>query len=701
MQPFAFKVQMYRSVIDSGWIEINPMTVLVGKNESGKTTLLKALHKFNPHSSEPYSMDSEWPRGRRKDRNPAQVVCSVRFRFTDDELEELAQITDVPLDSPEIEITKDYKGRFEVHFPAELFPNRLHPNSIDKICESLPKLPDPVGEAFREKAEASAAEARRLAHEGRFGDFVKLKPEQANALQEAMSPADQNSQQHEQNYLNDYLAKIDQINARLSVEPSIQKRAHEFVVKRIPTFIYMTDYKAFTGSAQLDQVKSRKDRNQSSEEDRTLLMILSLSGLDLDDEVRKGGEADREQRQYDLDDASATLTREISERWRQKKYEVRLQADGQHFYTFVKDEKDPALIRLEERSKGFQWFFSFDLMFMHESAGTFKGCVILLDEPGLHLHPNAQRDLLARLRAYAEDNTLLYTTHLPFMIDLQRPGDVRVLSETPKGPVVTEDLTLGQPEAKFVLQAALGMSGSASYLVAQRNLVVEGVDDFWFLAELSRLLRASGLPHIPDDVHITPAGGASEAVYVATIMIGQKLEVVVLLDSDNAGEAAWGKLVKGWLTKYQTTPSHAFRLGECTGASGEFSIEDVFEADYYLNKVAEACKKQLASASVDRLILDGHGQLVKQVERSCEALGFHFNKGSVAKLIRTELADMKSADELPAATRDAAAAIFTKIREAFKEDGGEPVQVAPPKAVKPKKPRSATKGASANDAEQP
>ncbi|MCI0457393.1 MAG: ATP-binding protein [Gemmataceae bacterium] len=63
MKPVAFRVQMYRSVSDSGWIEINPMTVLVGKNESGKTTLLKALHKFNPFSPEPYTMDSEWPRG--------------------------------------------------------------------------------------------------------------------------------------------------------------------------------------------------------------------------------------------------------------------------------------------------------------------------------------------------------------------------------------------------------------------------------------------------------------------------------------------------------------------------------------------------------------------------------------------------------------------------------------------------------------
>src|SRR5579871_384809 len=111
MKPVAFRVQMYRSFTDSGWIEINPMTVLVGKNESGKTTLLKALHKFNPFSPEPYTMDSEWPRGRRKERDPEQVVCTVRFRFTDDELKDLAEITDVPLGSPVIEVTKDYKGR--------------------------------------------------------------------------------------------------------------------------------------------------------------------------------------------------------------------------------------------------------------------------------------------------------------------------------------------------------------------------------------------------------------------------------------------------------------------------------------------------------------------------------------------------------------------------------------------------------------
>jgi hypothetical protein len=82
------------------------------------------------------------------------------------------------------------------------------------------------------------------------------------------------------------------------------------------------------------------------------------------------------------------------------------------------------------------------------------------------------------------------------------------------------------------------VSGSTSYLIAKRNLVVEGVDDYWILTELSNLLKRSGKSGLSDDVLITPAGGASEAAYITTFMIGQNLGVVVLLDSDAAGESA-------------------------------------------------------------------------------------------------------------------------------------------------------------------
>lgn len=670
MKLTGFHIQMYRSVLDSRWIDMEQMTVLVGKNESGKTALLKGLHKFNPFHPEPYSMDRDWPRGHRRDRSDAQIVCTCKFDPTPEEITQLSKITDKEVGTPTLEVTKDYAGRFEVHFPDDLFPDTLHPNDVDKICESLPTIPKDVSEGFAQQADAVRKEAIRLAHEGRFTELVTSKDKQASSLQEVVTTGDgepeQQRKQREEKFVTKFTAKIDEVAQALKDTPSIQKKAHEYVVKQIPTFIYMSDYRAFTGSAQLDEVKNRNDVGKLSEEDKTLLTIMELSGLDLDDEVRKGNEPDREQRQYDLDDASETLTREISERWRQRKYEVEFRADGQYFFTFVKDEHDPSLIRLEERSKGFQWFFSFDLMFMYESQGTFKGCVLLLDEPGLHLHPDAQKDLLGRIEAYSENNTLIYSTHLPFMIDLRKPETIRVISESENGTVVSDDLTDSQPEAKFVLQAALGMSGSTSYLLAQDNLVVEGVDDFWILTELSRLLKKSNDPHLPDDVFITPAGGASEAGYIATIMIGQGLDVVVLLDSDSAGETAKDKLVKRWLTRYKSTKSEVFSLGDIAGkAKGEFSIEDLFPEKFYLERVQTVYSKQLSGVGQTKLTLQGGGQLWKRVERAMDDLGLSFNHGSVAKVIRTDLSKMSDASELPQETYEMAKQVLEQIAKHF------------------------------------
>jgi predicted ATPase len=668
----AFRIQMYKCFIDSGWIEVAPLTVLVGKNESGKTALLKALHKFNPFKAEPYSMGREWPRGRRADRSDAQVVCTSRFELTPEEIQELAGLTNQKMTATTIEITRDYTGRVEVLFPSDIFPDNLHPNDIDAACASLSTLQEPVGDNFKQKAQECIGEARRLAHEGRFTELAQLHATHSSVLRGTFTPGNPQPQHnHEEGFVSQYTGKLNEISKKLSATPSIQKKAHEYVVSKIPTFIYMSEYLAFTGASQLDQVKQRKDRKQLTEEDKTLLIIMELSGLNLEDEVRKGSSSDREQRQYDLDDASATLTNTIADRWKQRRYEVQFRADGHFFFTFVKDEHDPSLIQLEERSRGFQWFFSFDLMFMYESKGTFKNCIILLDEPGLHLHPDAQKDLLKRMEEYARENTLLYTTHLPFMIDLQKPERIRILSEKGKGSFVTDDFTQSQPEAKFVLQAALGMSGSSSYLVAQRNLVVEGVDDFWILTQLSRLMKSSGEASLPDDMLITPAGGASEAVYITTFMVGQKLHVVALFDSDRAGYEARDSLVKKWLTKYQYQSKYAqaLNLGDCVQvANREFSIEDIFPKEFYLQKVQEVYKKELLGAGRESLSLTGNDQLCKQAERALEEYGIKFNKGSVAKVIRDTLSHMQKAEELPKETKEMAKKLFQVITEAFPQD---------------------------------
>lgn len=667
MRLVEFRVQMYRSIIDSSWVKVNPLTVVVGKNESGKTTLLKALHKLNPFTPDPYSMDSEWPRGRRQERNPKQTVCSGRFQLTSAQLDELEKLFGKrPADDSVVEIGRSYDGNLSVTFPQGFVPGRLSAVEVEQhISGGIPIPPAPCSAEFIASVDRLRDVIRKLALEDNIGEIPSLSEGHIASLQNALSPDGSPERAAEDAYIGQYPGYLKALSKALKNMQSLESRAEPMVRAWLPTFIYMSDYRAFSGSAQLDQVQQRRGTNPT-EEDKTLLMILKLSGLDLDKEVQKGNQSNREQRQYDLDDASATLTRTISERWKQRRYEVQFRADGQLFYTFVKDERDPSLIKLEERSKGFQWFFSFDLLFMHESGGTFKNCVLLLDEPGLHLHPDAQRDLLARMEAYAEGNVLIYSTHLPFMIDLRQPARIRVMSETDQGNAVSDDLTQSQPEGKLVLQAALGMSGSASYLVAERNLVVEGVDDYWIVSELSNLMIRSGEAGLPDDVLITPAGGASEAGYIATFMIGQNLKVVVLLDTDRAGEDARDGLVKRWLTRYKNQHAEVLSLGPAAGAvNQDFAIEDLFPADFYIAIVEEVYAKQLAAAGVTKLTLTGADMLCKRVERALEAASIKFNKGSVAKLLRHRLSRMKSIAELPADTQTRARTLVATLNTAF------------------------------------
>ncbi|RKU33279.1 hypothetical protein C6495_09625, partial [Candidatus Poribacteria bacterium] len=233
--------------------------------------------------------------------------------------------------------------------------------------------------------------------------------------------------------------------------------------------------------------------------------------------------------------------------------------------------------------------------------------------------------------------------------------------------VVTTDFTEDPPEARLVLQAALGMNASQSFLVADRNLVVEGVNDYWVLTELSNLLERDGENGLSEDIRITPGGSASEAVHVATFMIGQKLGVVTLLDSDDAGRNAKDKLVKNWLTRYQETQTEVILLGDAVEASRDFALEDLFPEKFVTDIVKEAYGRQLELADVNEIELEGEDILWKKIERFMEKNGIKITKGPVTKLLRKKLSNMKDASELPPETREMAIKLFQAIRGAFPE----------------------------------
>ena len=359
MKLIKFRVSMYKCIIDSGWVDINSLTVFVGKNESGKTSLLKALHKLNPFTPDPYEIAKEWPRSRRSEQDEKHIVCQTKFQLSEQEKSDLAEIAERDTFPDTVDVSRNYADDLKINCRGNTFLYKPHPEDLNITFDSLPEIQDGFSIPFKECAEKCLREVKNLANEGQITELKQLVEKHKSLLRKKRVKRDADSYSIEGRFINQY--SFSQIAEYIKQLPTEKPKIFDYLIRHLPTFVYMDDYRVFSGTAHLNDIKMRKDQKRSTEEDETFLTILNLSGIDLD-KLITAEQGDKEQlgeRLYDLDDGASTLTKIISDRFRQRtKYEVDYRVGGQSFFTFVKDSNDSSLIRLEERSKGFQWFFS-------------------------------------------------------------------------------------------------------------------------------------------------------------------------------------------------------------------------------------------------------------------------------------------------------------------------------------------------------
>ncbi len=107
-----FRITNYRSVNNSGPIEVRQRSVLVGRNESGKTNLLLALQSLNPPGGiKELSFVKDFPRDRRReDFSKDLPVVETLWELADEEQEQLAEIYPRASAVKEISIHRDYGG---------------------------------------------------------------------------------------------------------------------------------------------------------------------------------------------------------------------------------------------------------------------------------------------------------------------------------------------------------------------------------------------------------------------------------------------------------------------------------------------------------------------------------------------------------------------------------------------------------------
>jgi predicted ATP-dependent endonuclease of OLD family len=320
-------------------------------------------------------------------------------------------------------------------------------------------------------------------------------------------------------------------------------------------------------------------------------------------------------------------------------------------------------IPFEERSHGFQWFFSFYLVFLVESKKAHKAAVLLLDEPGLHLHPTLQTKLIQLFERISETNQLIYSTHLPFLVDgnhLDRVRTVYLTGPDPKKTIVSNELRpTGDRDTLFPLQAALGYSIAQTLFLGKRSLIVEGITDYWIIKALDNCLSQNG-ERLHDDTVLIPMGGTSRLMPLASIMLASTgvsdSRLAVLLDSDKEGRDA----AKRFEDEFQTE-STVMMLGPAIGLT-DATIEDMLPRSAYVDVI-----KKLGRALTLNSDEQNAPTNVKAMEMAFDRLGF--GKFGLPEKVAAALSLInewgKDPSSIPSETVTKARTLFKTINDNF------------------------------------
>ncbi len=542
MRLLRYKVNKFRSVKGTDWIEVDHLACFVGVNESGKTNLLLPLWKFNPA----------------------------------DDATKIDLLLDYPRDEYS-ELDDEDSGRLDECFIETVF-------EIDE-----PEI-EAIEQAYQEHITRGQSEESQ--NEDGGGDISKVDVNPFGITRQLLIKKDYN----QRFYI--YLVNEDGQSQSDDIENDIGKDAFEKICEFIPRFVYYSEYGNLDSDLYLPHVKDDLERIDSLTgkermKARTLKILFSHLKLNPDEILSLGGEqapnnnpAQKTQEQIDsesrnkqeryakLDSAGTRLTKQFREWWSQGNYIFNFNADGYYFRIFVSDDERPEKIELESRSKGLQWFFSFFLVFLAERKDAHKNCVLLLDEPGLSLHPNAQTDLIRFFNQLSETNQLIYTTHLPFLVDHNNLDKVKAVYTENGLTHISNDLSKADKERKAIqpVNAAIGISASQSLLVGCDIVIVEGVSDQFYLTMIKNYLISKNKFVPTRELVFIPVGGVKGVKPVISILQGSQSSLpFVLFDSDSAGKQAQTSLKKGF---YNSDKDRVLETDTYSGKNGS-EIEDL------------------------------------------------------------------------------------------------------------------------------
>ncbi len=662
----AFRIKNFRSIVDTGWCNLSNdnITVLIGQNESGKTSILEALYSFfNGKISEDVL---------RSDLSMPKIICSMDLQ--EKNIENIINMEKVPEEAADtfrtinsVCISRAWDELYNnpVHIEEEKIitfykekeqekQKKLTETyeSLDKVASNNLKLKEAQNNLLKEKEQFRqitgnikselksqnkiASRSRKEKNKEDAGKKVKelheklketedsiLKNEkeletiqeklEANELKNKIANRVKETDQEIKTLENEVAFNYQQVKeaeATFHLFNHNQKRGdntynideikNKYLESRekLNDKIQNYEYWVKTGEKILNETpleKAKKEVEEQIEKEKQYYTLEELGSLffenlpifeffqdfssllpdkiDLEDIIFKKEEvkgykavrnylqvADLKPEFFDqknsrilkqkIEKLNKKITVDFHEYWRQSignKNKIQISFELEHYdyntpekigkpyIEFWIKDKDERLYP-KQRSRGVRWFLSFYLELKAFAKKNHRNRILLIDEPAMSLHARAQEDVLKVFEDIKEDLQVVYTTHSPHLVDIDKLYRVRAVQRKDED-LYSETLIFNTNSFKYAssdtLSPIYSLMGEKlneqQFIQKENNVILEDIATYYYLTAITKM---AGLK---TKVYFIPASDIYHVTTLTNLLLGWQLNFIVIIGNNSQG----------------------------------------------------------------------------------------------------------------------------------------------------------------------
>ncbi|MGY5143157.1 MAG: AAA family ATPase [Candidatus Nitrosopumilus sp. bin_32a] len=674
-----FRVRAYRCIHDSGEITVGDLAAFVGRNESGKTTILQALTLLNRDEQvSELDLCDEMNEELKEEMKLAEGVFDLNqheISIIKEKFPGLPEIKKIKLfrtnknprvqyEFEDIELSEDSNKGLNSweNFSRQIFgfldtiPNHLRIQIDTKFFEEdVPKNQEIFDSGMAEFS----------------NQFHVISIQEPKVIEE---------------WEKIYESPENQFSNLLSGE-SEKTALQNFIAAELhPRFVYFSDYKKIYGNINLNEYlrEERGERADSIEfveefdKAETVRNLFYLAELDMKelDEVKESPSKCIKL----LNAASNRLTKKLNPAWKGDPIHVDLRySPGNIMSVVISDvHRDGTITNtglLNRRAEGFKWTFSFIVNFAAETQrAELKEAILLLDEPARNLHPTQQMGISDLLKNLAGSNQVLYATHSPFMIFDYTPGNLLVVELDKRKHLSRIFYDYWNADDKTLTPILYGLCRGQVESIVDREIgtnsrpiiIVETMSDAMYLNAFDKFLQDPNISMNP--LNVIAAYNKNSVLPLAIFYRNHGYRTFVLLDNSEESKQISAQLVSNEFSSVQTI------FFEHEGKKLE-SIEDYIVLEDYLYPVNQTYEIKLRHEGFSNLTpqevtsKEGKGvleKLRKIWQEHSEDDWNEFNNEDITRYI-CEKITLEETDFLSDKTKDQFRSLYRLIAERIRQ----------------------------------